>query len=94
MSNKDDLPVPQLHQRSGGSDIYNGAPYVFRAFKIEEMDSEDSAKPTDGSRGDFDIPLGQPSDKLMTQSSGASIPTFVRSAGSNDKPMRPLLNLK
>jgi hypothetical protein len=79
MSNDDNLP--QLHQLSGGSDMINN---VLLLFKIEEIeDSENSDEPSTRSRGAFDIPLGQPFDKLMTQSSGASFPSFQHSSDTN-----------
>jgi hypothetical protein len=55
MSNQDDLPP--LHQSSGGLESDDGAPYdAFQAYKIEEMDLENSVKPTTGSTGRFQHP--------------------------------------
>jgi hypothetical protein len=77
----DKLDLPPLHQPSGDSDNDDGAPFLFRAFKIEEINSEDSLTPT--AREDFGIPNCQPSDDSMTQTSESSTRSFQHSSDSN-----------
>jgi hypothetical protein len=77
----DMLDLPPLRQPSGDSENDDGAPFLFRAFEIEEIDSEDSPTPT--AREDFGIPNCQPSDDSMTQTSESSIPSFQHSSDSN-----------